>query len=171
MNQRIKTLDGTAIQVNGLGLVVPTGLSRMTMMLCSSLVPKVLLLLYPLLQLHVRIIRTIHFHRLLQHTLRSCQMFWSKRCWLLMCNTLSGYASLNYQWWQTLVLVGGLGHKCRRCVGIGNQVSSLEIMGRVIVLDNNDGFLNRNVMLPLCTITQDNLSIIQLRVIDKMLLS
>lgn len=67
--------------------------------------------------------------------------------------------------------VGGLGHKYRRCVGIGNQVSSLEIMGRVIVLDNNDGFLNRNVMLPLCTITQDNLSIIQLRVIDKMLLS
>lgn len=96
---------------------------------------------------------------------------WPEGCWLLMCNTLSGYASLNYQWWQTLVLVGGLGHKCRRCVGIGNQVSSLEIMGRVIVLDNNDGFLNRNVMLPLCTITQDNLSIIQLRVIDKMLLS
>lgn len=80
-------------------------------------------------------------------------------------------ASLNYQWWQTLASVGGLGHMYRRCVRNGNQVSNLEIMGRVIVLDNNDGFLNRNVMLPLCTNTQDNLSIIQLGVVDKMLLS
>lgn len=43
--------------------------------------------------------------------------------------------------------VGGLGHKYRRCVGIGNQVSIWETRGCAIVLGDNDCFLTRNVML------------------------